>query len=114
MFLHNSFNIKIFGGVLADNRIQADLDRADNVEIVGTHIMGSTARFNEIIASESVRLGHTDGIVGLQLHDFALEMNRQGATLVNVRFSGFADALSDQVSYIEIDDDKQSGHFDYW
>jgi hypothetical protein len=102
------------GGVLGDNGIQADFDRADNIEVANVHVIGSTRRFNEITASNRVKLGHPNGIVGLQLHDFAVEPSRQGATIVNVQFSGFASALSNSVTIIEIDDEKLSGHFDYW
>lgn len=114
VFFHESSDIKLIGGVLADNSIQADFDRADNIEIVGTQVIGSTARFNEIVTSQSRSFAHSDRIVGVQLHGFAFERKRQGANLVDIQFSGFSDAMSTRVALIDIDDDKLSGHFDYW
>jgi hypothetical protein len=99
--------------VLADNSIQADFDRADSIEINGTQVIGSTARFNEIVTTQSGRFGHDESI-GLQLHGFVLNTEKDGATIVDVRFSGFAAALSNHIALIEIDNKKQSGHFDYW
>lgn len=113
VFFHNSHDLKISGGVLADNGIQADFDRADNIAIQGTDVLGSTARFNEIVSSQSGRFGHEE-IIGLQLHSFALAIERDGATIVDVRFDGFANAQSSRVTLIDIDSSKLSGHFDYW
>jgi hypothetical protein len=106
--------MKLLNGVLADNSIQADLDRADSIEINGTEIVGSTARFNEIVATQRQRYGHEDQIIGVQLHSFVFNETKQGGTLVNVRFSGFEDAVSSRVALLDVDVDRMSGHFDYW
>jgi len=106
VFFHNSQDLKLQDGALADNSVQADFDKADNVEIFGTEVTGTTTRYGAIVSTQN--LEH-DNIIGLQLHGYAMSMSNQGATIRKVRFSGFPDG-----SLIDVDDNVRSGHFDYW
>jgi len=108
LFFHNSEDIKVDGGILADNSIQCDFDRADNVDIVGTSVIGITARYAEIVSSQPGKLAQSETI-GLELHGFATDMANRGTTIRGVTFSRFPDGR-----LLEIDEKKFSGHFDYW
>lgn len=108
LFFHNSQDIKVDGGVLADNSIQCDFDRADNVVIAGTSVIGTTARYAEIVSSQPGKLAQSE-IIGLELHSFATDMANRGTTIRGVKFSKFPDGR-----LIEVDEKKWSGHFDFW
>jgi hypothetical protein len=71
-------------------------------------------RYNQIIASQGQRFGHNEEIVGVQLHGFAFNETKDGATLYGVTFAGFPNAKSSRVALVDIDNKKMSGHFDYW
>ena len=68
--------------------------------------MGTTARYKEIVSSQVGRFGNYDSLIGLQLHSFANDMENEGATIRNVRFSGFKDTLSSRTALIDIDEKK--------
>jgi hypothetical protein len=104
----------IKGGVLADNRNQADFDRADNILIDGTAVMGVTPGYKEIIDTQIGTFAHDDIVVGLELHGFATDPSLQGATIRNVRFSDFLDTRSNHTALIQIDSQKWIGNFDFW
>jgi hypothetical protein len=114
IFFHNSENLSVTGGVLADNRIQADFDRADNIIIDGTAVIGVTTRYQEIVDTQIGTPFHDDIVVGIELHGFVRDPSLPGATIRNVRFSGFSGSQSNHTALIQFDDEKWSGNFDYW
>lgn len=115
MFFHNSQDLHIVGGILADNEIQCDFDRMDNAVIRGTRVIGTTNRYKEIVLLQTGRIAHTDRIVGIQLHGHVLDVEHEGAAIRNVRFSGFSDkATTAYTALIDVDNKKSTGHFDYW
>ena len=67
IFFRNVFNSRVEGGVFADNRYQADFDRSDSIVMNGTRLIGSTARYREILSTQEVWVDQ-DRIVGLELH----------------------------------------------
>lgn len=90
-----------------------DLDRADEIEIDGTHVVGNTERFKDIVDVESGIFGGFEQLVGIQLHGFVLDPEDEGATISNVKFDGFGNALAPYTALIDIDPTIASGHFDY-
>lgn len=114
IFFHNSENLSITGGVLADNKIQADFDRADNIVIDGTVVIGVTSLYQEIVDTQIGTPFHDDTVVGIELHGFVRDPSLQGATIRNVRFSGFSGSRSNHTALIQFDSEKWSGNFDYW
>ena len=109
VFFHNSQDLRLKGGALADNSVQADLDKADNIVVTGTKIIGTTTRYGEIVSTQPGNLAHDGNIIGVDLHSYATDMINHGATIRNVRFSGFPLG-----HVIEVDEKRWSGHFDYW
>lgn len=114
IFFHNSQDMQVRGGLVADNAIQIDLDRADNIGIGGTKIVGESKRFRSIVESQEGLVGSFESLVGIQLHSFTTDETRSGATIRNIRFSGFAGSHYANVALIQVDDKVESGHFDYW
>jgi hypothetical protein len=112
IFLHNSKNIAIKGGILADNRMQVDLDRADKIRLEGTSIVGLSESFRATVDSQAGLQSHSDMLVGIQLHGYNL-FEEGGAQIRSVSFSGFDDTGSNYVALIDIDDEVNSGSFDY-
>jgi len=114
IFFHNSQDLTVRGGILADNQIGADFDRADNILIDGTTVIGVTPRFREIIDTQVGTLAHNEVVVGIELHGFATDSSLGGATIRDVTFSEFADTRSDHTALIQIDSEKWTGNFDFW
>ena len=107
--------MQLRGGVLADNGVfQADLDRADDITVDGVQVIGLTKRYQEIVSTQAEAPALPETLVGLELHSFSTDMSRQGATIRNVRFSGFPISLGKDMAMIQVDDDMWSGTFDYW
>ena len=114
VFFHNSRDLAISGGILADNRIQADFDKADNIRIEGTSIIGISPAYRDVIESQHSVPVQSDTVIGLQLHGFTFTVNGSGATIRNISFSGFLASDSMHTALMDVDDAFQGGHFTYW
>lgn len=94
IFLHNSGRLSIQGGVFADNRVGIDIDRAHSVRIVGSHLVGVTPSFAELVSS-SGKTGHCPSmspVIGVQLHSFPIGGNAvTGAILQDLSFAHFGE-----------------------
>lgn len=112
-FIHNSKNLFIQGGILADNSIQADFDMADDLRLERTSIIGVSDSFQAVVDAQSGIDYHSDMVVGVELHSFSL-FNEGGAKINSVSFSGFDGVDSDHVALIELDEDFRTPHFDYF
>ena len=118
IFFRNVVNSVVQGGVFADNRNQADMDRSDTILLNATRIIGSTDRYREIVDAQGVKAYHQDRIVGLELHPFARNPSKKGLTVKNIVFEGFHEtSVSEHTALVEIDrdgDDPWTGNFNYW
>ena len=115
VFVHNSRNLAFQGGVLADNRIQFDFDRgAENIRLQGTSLIGVTDQYKSVLDTQPEAPSHSDMVIGIELHGFAIDISNDGATIRDIEFSGFSDTLANHTALIEIDADATHGHFDYW
>jgi hypothetical protein len=113
VFFHASRNLVVIGGVLADNKIQFDFDRgAENIHFQDTSVIGVTDLYKEVVRTQPGAPAQ-DVVVGLELHSFTLNIAREGATIRNITFSGFANTLASHIALIEIDPAVSHGHFDY-
>lgn len=113
-FFHNTRDVAVDGGVVADNNIQIDIDRADNVRVVGTSVMGVSPQYKATTDSQNDAPVHADSIIGIELHGFTTSMERSGATISGVTFSGFNNTGSSKSALIAVDDELEHGHFDFW
>ena len=115
VFIHNSRNIAVVGGVLADNMIQFDFDRgAHDIRLEGTSVIGVTDLYKSVVRTQPDTPAHSDVVIGVQLHGFTLDMSAEGGTIRDITFSGFSDTQANRTALIAIDDDVSHGHFDYW
>jgi hypothetical protein len=111
-FLHNSKNIAISGGIIADNSLQIDLDRADAIRVDGTEIIGLSDSFLATIQSQKGVMSHLESLVGIQLHGRTF-FDQTGARINGVKFSGFQGTGVKYVALVDIDDDMNISSFDY-
>jgi hypothetical protein len=114
IFLHVTDNVIIDGGLVADNRLQIDLDRANNITINSTRVVGVSDSYANIVATQIGAYVHDDAVVGIQLHSYTPGTSYAGATVRNVDFSGFFKTRSNYTALIDLDPEKGRGSFDYW
>lgn len=117
VFFHNSRNLALIGGVYADNRIQVDFDRADNVSLHGGQIVGVSPEYRSLQESQNVRglcPNSQRSLIGVELHSFVRHTVYLGATIVGTRFSGFENTGCGHEVVFDFDDDIFSGSFDYF
>lgn len=114
VFIHNSRNIAVEGGVLADNRKQFDFDRAaENIRLHGASLIGVTEQFKYVTNTQPEATGHSS-VVGIELHGFTLNGDNDGASITDIAFSGFAETQANHSALFEIDADTTHGNFDFW
>ena len=120
IFFRNVVNATVKGGVLADNRNQADFDGRSGVLLMeGTRLVGRTNRYREIadIQGSLFVNEHQDRVVGLELHSFARDPSMIGLEVKDITFEEFHNTGSEFTALVEIDsesDDRWSGQFDFW
>ena len=95
-FFHNSWLLGVYGGVVADNRRQIRIHRADDVVVDGVTVIGQTAWHQEAIKRDSkwgLCPSTWSTILGISIHAFLFrDRNRRGPTLRNIDFSEISDA----------------------
>jgi len=99
MMFHQSQNIVLDGGVVADNRIGIDVWAADAITISGMKIMGSSDSFRNIAevvpSTETQCMSATASpIYGVRIHPNAWVENAEGTKIDNVAFSDFAESTT--------------------
>jgi hypothetical protein len=114
VFIHNSGNIKIEGGLFADNRVQVDLDRSPSCTVDGAGIVGYSNEFRQIRETTRSR-GHCPSdwpIRGIELHSYwAGGTKNNGSSVVNTSFEGFGDTGCTNSVAILVDEENK-GYFD--
>jgi len=116
VFFHNSKNLALEGGVYADNEIQTDFDKADNIRFENAKVIGFSESNRKIFERE--RLSANCPRIGSEIHTFARDPNDSGAIFRGVSYSGFDDnELSNcgqQTVAFNFDDKVQTTMFDFW
>jgi hypothetical protein len=102
LFLRNTENLRIQGGVFADNRDAISMELAENIIVDGASIIGLTDRFDEIIESQKESLTHDDRMVGINLHVATEDTLAMGVTIRSTRFAGFYDDSAGNTSLFDI------------
>jgi len=85
MYFHNSANIQISSGVVADNLIGIDIEFADNVKIMGTEINGNTGNANPCP-------DNTTSLIGIKMSPNTNDPTLTGARLQDIIFKNFQDS----------------------
>ena len=114
VFIHNSENIKIQGGLFADNRIQVDIDRSPTCTIDGALIVGYSPEFRNIRETTYSR-GHCPSdwpIRGVEIHTYWTGGNKYtGTDISNTSFENFGNTGCADSSAIRVDEEDR-GYFD--
>lgn len=115
IFFHNSKDLIVSGGLLADNRIQVDFDAADNVVLNGTLLAGRSQRFYHLLGSQSIVAAHqNDAVFGVQLHSHVLDTADAGATITNLSVDDFDAPQVKEGAVVTFDPGYGNRRFDYW
>jgi len=125
MFIHNSREIAVLGGVFADNRESLDIDRAEKTHVKDVKIVGYSPEYRKIVEAE--QFGDVNGkrcpphvkLVGIDMHtylrtDYTAPYKDYGAQISNVDLSGFVNTGCGRGSYpLNFDEEIETKQFDY-
>jgi hypothetical protein len=99
VFFHITRNVLVKGGLLADNRVGIDVDRADDIRIRNTEIIGRSNVYEKLATDTGSGISVPrfctleSKAIGLQLHTWKDNPEEDGVTVMNVGFSGFANSI---------------------
>ena len=113
VFFHNSINLALVDSILADNQKQIDIDRAENVRVENTLIVGQSELFRSLIEKQGIESNcRSDGIIGIDLHTFSRFAGDNGPHLRNINFQDFHDTDCWRSFPFSYDNEKRLGLFD--
>jgi hypothetical protein len=115
IFVHRSQNVRISGGLFADNNIGVDIDRAEGVELVNSVIIGESESYRNLMARQPTvkrvcRDAQDRWLVGIDLHTWKKEKAWAGAKISNVTLSGLENVMCPNSASIRYDS-QVSGSF---
>lgn len=114
VFLHNSGNIKIEGGLFSDNRVQINFDRAPICGVDNAKIVGYSDEFRFIREATKSR-GHCPSafpLRGIEMHSYYTGGYQNGGqSITNIVFDKFGDTGCDSSVPIMVDEE-DLGYFD--
>jgi hypothetical protein len=113
-FIHNSENIKIQGGLFADNRVQVNIDRSPTCAIDGARIVGYSDEYRTIKETTYSR-GHCPSgwpIRGVEVHTYWVGGTQYtGTNISNTQFENFGNTGCADSIAIRVDEEDR-GYFD--
>jgi len=128
VFIHNSRDMAVLGGVFADNRRSIDFDRAEKMELRNVDIIGYSDEYKKIVQTEQFK--DTTGkrcpphvkLVGIDMHTFTRKDHTApwidfGAQISNVSLSGFVDTGCENgkgAYALNFEEQVESKMFDYF
>jgi len=90
IFFHLSRNLKVDGGIIADNREGIEIDRSDNIDLQGTTIIGISTNYRRLQAAQKVlKVCRQGTLTGLEHHTWKNDLTVDGSSIKNLTFSGF-------------------------
>ena len=105
IFVHKVYNLVIANGLFADNNVGVDIDRAEGIVVRDTVIIGESDSYRNLMARQTVGIVcRQRELKGLDLHTWKLLKEFGGATIMNVKFSGFGKVACNFPSSIHMDD----------
>ena len=91
MFFHRSSNIAVIGGIFADSKVAIDIDRAEDIRVVGALIIGESESYRKLMEFKRLdKLVCNSQHVGIELHTWKNDYDNENVVIENVRFSGFS------------------------
>jgi hypothetical protein len=91
LFIHNSRNVTVTGGLFADNMLGVDIDRDDTTKLVNSKVIGESDSYRALMAAK--RLSEkvcNDPHIGVELHTEMLTEQSKSIAIENVEFSKFS------------------------
>jgi hypothetical protein len=91
LLIHLSSNIRVQGGIFADNTVSVDVDHVDNVTVSAATVIGESESYRQYLATKNLAskvCGNSH--FGIELHT-QLKTPKQPTIVINdVTFSGFS------------------------
>jgi hypothetical protein len=105
LFIHFSKNIKVVGGIFADNREGLEIDRADNIDVQDATFIGVSQSYRDLMESQGVKNACRQGrVVGLEHHTWKNDPELDGSSVKNLTFTGFTETGCPVAQAIHVDD----------
>lgn len=82
----------MIGGVFSDNEISIDIDRAEDIRVVGAVVIGQSESFRSYLESKNLnRLICSQPHIGIDIHTWKDGQGKADISLIleNINFSGF-------------------------
>mmetsp|Transcript_6779 Transcript_6779/g.10293 ORF Transcript_6779/g.10293 Transcript_6779/m.10293 type:complete len:559 (+) Transcript_6779:40-1716(+) len=118
LYLRNSGNLTFDGGVVSDNRVGFNMERAHTVKIQNLHVGGETPSF-VALATGSGSTSHcptlsNPAVIGIELHSTTSGgMKKLGTTISNVSFANFGgDGICEGSAALSVDPREYYQFFD--
>lgn len=115
LFIHNSKNIAVRGGIFADNRWQIDIDRASGCSVHELSLIGYSPEYKQIV-DQTGSWTHCKSdrtIRGLQLHTyFGGGSKYLGTEVKNTSFEHFGAAVCPAAAGLSVEYYENKGFFD--
>ena len=113
--IHRNTNIVLINGLFADNHIGIDLDRATDIEIRDTKIIGESDSYKKLMERQDVAsVGRANRIYAIDLHTWKTE-DWGAFSLDNIDISGFDNVKPTTSKIIHFDDlNLKGGQFEMY
>ncbi len=97
-------NVIVSNSIFADNDNSIDIDRADEITVENTVIIGESDSFKDLQARQNTEsVCRQNRVMGIDLHTWKMFKEYGGATIRNVTLSGFTDTVCPNPSAIWFD-----------
>ena len=113
--IHRNTNMVLINGLFADNHIGIDLDRATDIQIRDTKIIGESDSYKKLMERQDVAsVGRANRIYAIDLHTWKVE-DWGAFRLDNIEISGFDNVRPSTSKIIHVDDlNLKGGQFDMY
>ena len=113
--IHRNTNMVFINGLFADNHVGIDLDRATDIEIRDTKIIGESDSYKKLMERQDVaNVGRLNRIYAIEVHTWKTE-DWGAFYLDNIEISGFDNVKPATSKIIHMDDHNlKGGQFDMY
>jgi hypothetical protein len=106
LFMHITRNIDIVSSLFLDNRLGIDIDRANNIRITSTAVVGKSdmQQQYDFQTQNEISKCSSKKVIGIEIHSWKDDESITGASFNEVVFSGFQNVPCTNSVPISIDD----------
>ena len=105
VFFHRTSNVAVIGGLFADSMVAIDIDRSEDVRVDGAVIIGESESYRMLMNSKRLdKFVCYSPHIGIELHTWKNDHNKDNIVIENVRFSGFSHIPCSDAVPFSVDD----------